>query len=185
MSTTKQAVAGNSLDEQKTQLQAAGAEKIFVDIISGAKRKRPEFDALMAEIGQEDTLIVTKLDRLSRSVSDGSAIIKILTDRGVKVNVLNMADFDPTKPVSKLLMQMLFAFAEFERSLIYERLEEGKEAARKKQGFREGRPPIPQDRVETALDLLDRGISYKQVEKKTGISVATLARRRRERKIHE
>lgn len=185
VSTVGQAKRGGSLEEQKQMLEKAGADNIFSDVFSGTKSSRPEFDRMMSELRPGDTLVVTKLDRLSRSLSDGSKLITELTDRGVKVNVLNLGMLDAETPNGRLMIHMLLAFAEFERDMIYERMQEGREAARKRPGYREGRPRMPKDRIDTAMELLNKGNSYAQVAKKTGISVSSIARERRRRKADQ
>lgn len=77
--------------------------------------------------------------------------------------------------MGQLLFTMLLAFAQFERELILERTAAGKAIAKTKDGFREGRPPIPNIRIQTALSLL-KDHTYKEVVQMTGISRATLAR---------
>jgi len=79
----------------------------------------------------------------------------------------------------------MLAFAEFERDMIVERTQEGKAIARQKEDFKEGRPRISKIKIDHALSLLEEGYSYKQVESMTGISTATLARRKRERILEE
>lgn len=83
VSTRGQAREGNSLEVQIKELKAAGAEKLFTDIFSETKMDRPEFDKLSATIKNGDTLIVTKLDRLGRSVSQASALITKMIDDGI------------------------------------------------------------------------------------------------------
>jgi DNA invertase Pin-like site-specific DNA recombinase len=122
-----------------------------------------------------DTLIVTKLDRFARFAIDGISIIKQLFERGVKVNVLNMGVIEDT-PTGRLILNIFLAFAEFERDLIVERTKEGKEIARQKANFKEGRPrKFKKAQIEHALMLLHTH-SYKEVEEITGISKSTLIR---------
>ena len=175
VSTKSQAKDGNSLDGQKEALRAAGATEIYVDAFTGVTRVRPEFERLMADIKTGDTLIVTKLDRMARSASEGSKIIQKMLDDGISVHVLNMGKMDST-PTGKLIYQIMFAFAEFERDMIMERTREGREIARKNSGYKEGRPKkYTKAQIEHALRLL-KDHSYKQVVEMTGISKATLAR---------
>ena len=90
VSTKTQARDGNSLDAQQAALTAAGAEKIYTDTFTGTKIERPEFDRLRAQLRRGDVLIVTKLDRLARSVSQASGLITEMIDEGITINVLNL-----------------------------------------------------------------------------------------------
>ena len=175
VSTKIQARDGNGLESQEEALRAAGAMLIYKDAFTGTTTDRPEFDALMKQISSGDTMVVTKLDRIARSASEGSKLVQELLNRGISVHVLNMGKMDNT-PTGKLICQIMFAFAEFERDLIVERTQEGRAIARRQPNFREGRPKkFSRKQIEHALDLL-QDHSYSQVTELTGISKATLAR---------
>lgn len=175
VSTKGQAKDGNSLESQEKALREAGANKIYTDAFTGTKTDRPEFDKLLAEIKTGDTLVVTKLDRFARSMAQGSELVSELIDRGIRVYILNIGILDNT-PASKLIRNVFFAFAEFERDMIVERTQEGKAVAKQNPEFREGRPKkYSKKQVEHALGLL-REHSYRQVEDLTGISKSTLIR---------
>ena len=180
VSTKGQAKDGNSLEAQEKALKEAGATKIYTDAFTGTKTDRPEFDKLMNELQSGDTLIVTKLDRFARSMSQGSELVSELIDKGIKVYILNIGIMDNT-PSSKLIRNIFFAFAEFERDMIVERTQEGKTIAKQNPDFKEGRPKkYSKKQVEHALELLENH-SYKQVEDLTGISKSTLIRAKRAR----
>ena len=175
-----QAKDGNSLEAQEKALRESGANEIYVDAFTGTKTDRPEFDKLMNKIQKGDTLIVTKLDRFARSMSQGSELVSDLIERGIKVYILNIGVMDNT-PSSKLIRNVFFAFAEFERDMIVERTMEGKAIAKQNPDFREGRPKkYSRKQIEHALELLDNN-SYKQVEDLTGISKSTLIRAKKKR----
>ena len=180
VSTKGQAKDGNSLEAQEKALRESGANEIYVDAFTGTKTDRPEFDKLMNKIQKGDTLIVTKLDRFARSMSQGSELVSDLIERGIKVYILNIGVMDNT-PSSKLIRNVFFAFAEFERDMIVERTMEGKAIAKQNPEFREGRPKkYSRKQIEHALELLDNN-SYKQVEDLTGISKSTLIRAKKKR----
>lgn len=141
VSTKGQVKNGNSLQDQREKLFESGATQIFEDSCTGTKIERPEFDKLLSLIQSGDTLIVTKLDRFARTAPDAATLIRDLVNKGVKVNVLNMGIADNT-PMGKLMITILLAFAEFERDMIVERTWEGKQIAREREGFTEGRPRI-------------------------------------------
>lgn len=179
VSTKGQAKDGNSLDAQEKQLRENGAEEIFIESFTGVKMERPELDKLLEYLQNGDTLIVTKLDRFARSVSQASNLITMLIDKGVRVNVLNLGILDNSS-VSTLMRNILLSFAQFERDMIVERTQEGKAIARQREDFREGRPKkYGKKQIIHALELLESH-SYKQVEEITGISKSTMIRAKRE-----
>ena len=184
VSTYGQAAHGNSLEEQKRQLREAGAEEVFADVFTGKTTERPELQKLVERLNKGDTLIVTKLDRLGRSVAQASALITKLIDAGITVNVLNVGVLS-NDSVSTLLRNILLSFAQFERDMIVERTQEGRAVARQREGYREGRPKkFGKAQVEHAMELLN-SYSYKQVAEMTGISKATLVRERKKRREAE
>lgn len=178
VSTKGQAKDGNSLDIQESKLKENGAEKIYIDSFTGTKMERPALEELLKTIKNGDTLVVTKLDRFARSVSQASELITTLIDRRIRVNVLNLGVLDNSS-MSTLMRNILLSFAQFERDMIVERTQEGKAIARQKPDFREGRPRIyGKKQIDHALKLLETN-SYKQVEELTGISKSTLIRAKR------
>jgi DNA invertase Pin-like site-specific DNA recombinase len=149
--------------------------------ITGTKSDRPEFQKLLQEIETGDTLVVTKLDRFARSTQDALNTIKLLFEKGVRINVLNLGIIENTS-TGRLIFTIFSAFADFERDLIVERTQEGKELAKQKPDFREGRPKkFNQQQINLAMNLL-KNHSYKEVEKMTGISKSTLTRNKRKMK---
>lgn len=176
VSTRKQSHDGNGLDDQIAQLKIAGYDELIVEEFTGSTTKRPKLDALIQRLQTGDTIIVTKLDRFARTTSEGSKLISDLLQHGVAVHILNMGLIDNT-PTGKLITHILLAFAEYERDLIIERTQAGKEIARSKYGFRDGRPPIDQKRKNFAVDLiLNQNKTYREVVELTGLSKSTLIR---------
>ena len=139
VSTKGQQRDGNSLEAQVKALQEHGATVIYKDSFTGMKKHRPELDKLLSVLKKGDTVVVTKLDRIARSTTHGCELIKSLLAMGVAVNVLNLGMMD-NSPNGKLIRTIFFAFAEWERDMIVERTSEGKEIARERDDFREGRP---------------------------------------------
>ena len=175
VSTKAQAKDGNSLEAQERALKDSGACEIYVDAFTGTKTDRPEFDKLMDKIQKGDTLIVTKLDRFARSMTQGSELVSDLIEKGIRVYILNIGVMDNT-PSSKLIRNIFFAFAEFERDMIIERTMEGKAIAKQNPDFKEGRPKkFSRKQIDHALELLNNN-SYTQVAELTGISKSTLIR---------
>lgn len=184
VSTRKQSRDGNGLDEQIAKLKLAGFDELVVEEFSGYSTKRPKFDQLIQRLQKGDTFIVTKLDRFARSTATGSALINDLLQRGVAVHILNMGLIDNT-PTGRLITNILLAFAEYERDMIIERTQAGKEIARSKNGFRDGRPPIDQKKKDFAADLIiNQHKTYKEVVELTGLSKSTLTRAVREAKAN-
>ena len=178
VSTKGQARDGNGLEAQEEQLKNAGATRIYADAFTGTKANRPQLDTIMGVLVSGDTIVVTKLDRIARSASQGMVLIQSLLDKGINVHVLNMGMMDNT-PTGRLIRNVLLAFAEFERDMIVERTSEGKEIAKQNSDFREGRPrKFSSTQVNHALSLLGE-YSYKQVEQMIGLSKSTLIRYRR------
>lgn len=181
VSTKGQAKYGNSLEAQETALRNAGATEIFKETFTGMKKHRPQLDKLLSVLKDGDKLVVTKLDRVATSATQGIELVQSLIDKGVTVNVLNMGVMDNT-PTGKLIRTVMLAFAEFERDMIVERTQEGKAIAKQNPDFREGRPrKYSKKQIELAMELLDTH-SFRQVEEMTGISESTLHRRVRERR---
>lgn len=128
-----------SPDGQRDALTAAGAERIFADTISGTARSRPELDRMLKELRDGDVVIVTKYDRLARSLKDLLEIVDLLQTRGAGFRSLG-EDIDTTSPAGRLIFHVFASIAQFERERIVERTKEGLEAARKR-GRVGGRPP--------------------------------------------
>ena len=175
VSTRGQARDGNSLEYQEQKLKEAGVSSIFIDTYTGTTTERPELEKLMSEISSGDTLVVTKLDRIARSVVQGAELIDKLGNSGVTVHILNMGIID-NSPIGKLIRNVMLSFAEFERDMIVQRTQEGKSVARLDPDYREGRPKkYSKKQIDHALKLLEDH-SYTQVAEMTGISKSTLTR---------
>lgn len=185
VSTKGQAKDGNSLEAQEKALRAAGSTEIYREAFTGTKTDRPEFTKLLDELQEGDTLVVTKLDRIARTAAKGIELVDELLNKGIKIHILNMGILD-NSTTGKLIRNIFFAFAEFERDMIVERTQEGKAIARatakaKGEKFKEGRPVVySRQQKEHALELLNDH-SYTQVEAMTGMSKSTLIRFKRQK----
>ena len=130
-------------------------DRIYFEKITGTKSNRPEFQKLLQEIQTGDTLVITKMDRFVRSTQDALNTIKFLFEKGVKINVLNLGIIENTS-TGRLIFTIFSAFADFERDLIMERTQAGKEIAKQRPGFREGRPKkFSQQQINLAMQLLE------------------------------
>ena len=166
------------LEVQLEQLKKENCEVIFTEKFTGTKMEREELQKVLALLQEGDTLVVTKLDRLARNTKEGIEIIDDLFKRNVKVHVLNVGLLENTT-MGRFFLQTMLAVAEMERNMIVERTQEGKMLAKKKEGFKEGRPKkFNKSQINLALNLLKEN-SFKEVEKMTGISVSTLKRAKR------
>jgi DNA invertase Pin-like site-specific DNA recombinase len=167
------------LETQLQSLKVEGCDEIYSEKYTGTKTDRPKFQELLEKLKAGDTLVVTKLDRFARSMIQGSELVKELIDKGIKVNILNIGMMDNT-PSSKLIRNIFFSFAEFERDMIVERTKEGKAIAKQRDDFREGRPrKHTKQQIKHALKLLEAH-TYREVEEMTGITKRTLIRRKNE-----
>lgn len=170
-----------SLDEQTKQLEAQGCTTIYAEHYTGTTKDRPQFQALLGVVEAGDTIVVTKLDRFARSATDAITIIRELHAKDVRVHILNMGVVDNTA-MGRMMITMLAGFAEFERDMIVERTQAGREAARQREGYRDGRKPkYSRKQLDHAMELKETH-SFSQVADITGISIATLKRESAKRK---
>lgn len=155
---------------------------MILEQCSGKSAERSKFKDLLAKLAPGDELVCCKLDRFARNAEDGLRIVRELSEREVTVNILNIGRIDTTA-AGKLLLTVMLAFAEFERTMILERTAAGKAIARAKSGYREGRPPVNPLVIKHALELLEIH-SYNEVCAMTNVSKSTLqryAKKKRER----
>lgn len=172
-----------STDDQDAQLQrdaltAAGCSRIFEDKASGKNTDRPELAAVLDYLRPGDTLVVWKLDRFARSLIDLVTTVDILREQGIGFKVLTgaLANIDTGTPDGRLMLQVIGAMAEFERSLIKERTQAGLKAARV-QGRIGGRPTVVnEDVLAVARARKAKGESVSAIAKALGVSRATLYR---------
>ena len=132
------------LTAQRNALIALGVKpnRIYVDHgLTGTNRARPGLREALAACRSGDTLVVTKLDRLARSLSDARNIVEELTEAGVKLNIGGSVH-DPTDPVGRLLYNVLGMIAEFESDLIRMRTREGMKVAKAKGRLRGKQPKL-------------------------------------------
>jgi DNA invertase Pin-like site-specific DNA recombinase len=170
-----------STDTQTTQQQeqalaAAGCEKVFVETASGGKWDRPELQRLLDQLRKGDVLVVWKLDRLSRSLKDLLIILERLQSLGVGFLSLTEA-IDTTSPAGRMMMQLLGAFAEFERGMIKERTSAGLARARA-EGRVGGRPSklSPQQRQEVLRSLANGEKSAAELARLFNVSASAISR---------
>jgi len=141
---------------QVAALKAAGCERIFREKASGGRWDRPELHRLLDQLRKGDVLVVWKLDRLSRSLRDVLAIMEQIAEAKAGFRSLSEA-IDTTSPAGRMMMQMLGAFAEFERAMLRERTKAGLESARRQGRIGGRRPKLrPQQQAEI-IKMVSRG----------------------------
>lgn len=131
---------GQSVDSQVAALTAAGAEKVFREVASGAQTDRAQLRRLLDLLASGDILLVTRLDRLARSTRDLLNTLKAASDKGAAFRSLGDGWADTTTPHGRLMLTVLGGLAEFERDLIRSRTSEGRDRA-KARGVKLGRKP--------------------------------------------
>lgn len=154
------------LAAQERDLHAAGCDRIFSEQTSAKDAKRPELQRALDHLREGDTFIVTKLDRLARSVADLVDITSKLSCKGVALRILAM-NLDTATPTGKLMLNLLGSIAEFERELMLERQREGIAAA-KAEGKYKGRVPTAQRQADEIIRLKDEGKTVAEIMAKTG-----------------
>lgn len=172
----------NGLETQKLLLEGAGCKRIFFEKVTGTSTtKRKELKQAIEFLQEGDILVVTKIDRLARSIIDLNNIVKELNEKGISVRFLKenmefMAGND-SNSLQKLLFNILGAFSQFERDIIVERTGEGRERA-KKQGKHMGRPARESKDIKKALKLYEEresnGMSVNDIVKVTGVPRSTI-----------
>jgi DNA invertase Pin-like site-specific DNA recombinase len=136
-------------ETQEIALRAAGCERVYTDKASGKLASRPELDKALDALREGDTLVITRLDRLGRSLPNLLDMSQRLADMGVALVVIEQG-IDTTTAAGRLFYSMIGAFAEFERSLIVERTHEGLATARAR-GRVGGRKPVTTAKIEADM----------------------------------
>lgn len=168
---TVEQVAG--FEAQKCDLEAAGCQKMFAEQISSVAQ-RDQLDAALDYIREDDVLVVSKLDRLARSMRDLLNIVARIEARGASLRILAM-NLDTTTATGKLMLNVLGSVAEFERSMMLERQREGIAKA-KAEGKYKGRAPTARARAQDVHRLLGNGVGVCEVASQLGMSRSSVWR---------
>lgn len=164
-----------NLDSQKDALTAAGCQKFYQDQLSGKNTDRPGLQEALEYMRPGDTLVVFKLDRLSRSTKDMLILAEQLKQRGINLKSLS-DDIDTSSPHGAFFFTIVAAFAELERNMIVARTHAGLESARQR-GRVGGRPElVTKDKAEAARGMLEKGMAAKDVAAMLSLSKATMYR---------
>jgi DNA invertase Pin-like site-specific DNA recombinase len=165
------------LTNQETQLRAAGCGRIFAEKITGARRARPQLDRLLDHLRAGDVVVVTRLDRLARSIRDLLDIVERIQTANAGLRSLAEPWADTTTPAGRMVLTVFAGIAEFERSLIVERTSTGRAAA-KARGTKFGRKPtLTPTQLDHIYRLADEGnTSMQEIAALFGIHRSTLFR---------
>lgn len=171
-------VAG--FEAQRRDLEAAGCHKVFAEQVSSVA-KREQLETAIDYLRDGDSLVVTKLDRLARSMRDLLDIVARIEARGAGLRILNM-NLDTTTATGKLMLNVLGSVAEFERAMMLERQREGIAKA-KSEGKYRGRAPTARAKADEVEALLAAGEGPSAVAKKLGIGRSSVYRAMEDRKL--
>lgn len=166
------------VENQESRLREHGCEEVYSDRATGKRASRPQWDQCLSGLRTGDTLVITKLDRIGRSLINLVDVVRLLGARGVNLKALDQ-DIDTSTANGKLIFHIMAALAEWEAGMVSERTVEGLEAARERHGGtlpRRG-PSIKPDQVEAARLLARQGgMSAQRIAELIGVSRATLYR---------
>ena len=180
---------GQNLETQQEILESEGCEKIFVEKVTGTSTtKREQLKEAMEFARPGDTLVVTKIDRLARSIINLNKIVQEMTNKRVSIKFVKEAlEFGAEKEnnsLQTLLFNILGSFAQFERDIIVQRTGEGRDRA-KKQGKHLGRPGQDDKSVKRAIMLYNEretnGMSVNDIVKTTGVPRSTIYAKAKEK----
>ena len=168
---TADQIAG--FDAQIQELKAAGCQKMFQEQVSSVG-KRAQLEAALEYVREGDVLVVTKLDRLARSMADLMVMIQTLDHKAVGLRVLNLG-MDTHTPTGKLMLTMLGGVAQFEREMMLERQREGVARA-KAAGKYKGRKPIAPEQRAEVVRLAGLGLTKAGIARKLGLGETSFYR---------
>jgi DNA invertase Pin-like site-specific DNA recombinase len=162
------------LEAQERDLRALGCERVFSEQVSAIAVLRSQLEAALSFAREGDTLVITKPDRLARSVRDLLNIVETVKKKNVGLRVLSMG-LDTTGPEGKLMLTVLGAVAEFERDIMLTRQREGIAKA-KVDGRYKGRAPTARAKVEQVKALSASGMKKAQIARELGLGVRSVFR---------
>jgi DNA invertase Pin-like site-specific DNA recombinase len=164
-----------SIEAQERDLRSAGCEKIFMEQVSSVDLvAREKLAEAMEYVRDGDTLVVTRLDRLARSVPHLLEVVDTLTKRNAALRIMNM-DVDTSTPTGRLMLTLLGSIAEFERGIMLERQREGIAKA-KAAGKYKGRKPTARTKTIEVMKLVSEGVGATEIAKRVNIGRASVYR---------
>lgn len=161
------------LESQVQELDKSGCKKIYKEQVS-SQAKRIKLLAALDFVREGDVFVVTKLDRLARSMKDLMNILDTLSQKGVAVRILNLG-LDTQTPTGKLILNVLGGIAQFEREMMLERQREGIAKAKAENKYT-GRKPVANEIRERIVKLVEEGNTREAVAGEVGVGVATVYR---------
>jgi DNA invertase Pin-like site-specific DNA recombinase len=165
---------GQSFDLQLESLKAAGCEKVYSEKVSGrTAADRPQLSRALDQVREGDTLVVTRLDRLARSVVDLHRILERLASESVHFRCLQQSGVDTSTSTGKLTLAILGAVAEFENDIRRERQRDGIEQARQRGVYKGRKPSIDANKVRA---LRNEGVGPAAIARELGIARASVYR---------
>ena len=169
-------VSSTDQNEARQVEALTGTDRLFVDKLSGKNTERPALTEMLGYVREGDTVRVASLDRLARNLDDLRRLVTELTAKGVRVEFVKEAltFTGEANPMSKLLLSMLGAVAEFERELIRERQAEGIAIAKAKGVYKGRKPALNAEQVEHAKSKVAAGVPKAAVARDLGVSRQTL-----------
>lgn len=177
--TTSKQIELGYLEEQEDLIKERYYDSIIFKESSLDMNVKPEFEKIINLLNPEDILVVTQLDRFATSIGDAVDIIASIRDKQASIHILNIGLID-FSILGNILFKTLCAVNNFDKALLVERIQSGKNKAKKTSGFKEGRPKkFSEEQIQEALDMLN-SYSYKKVEELTGISKSTLIRAKKQ-----
>ena len=158
------------------QLDGVVLDKTFTDVASGKNTARPQLQAMLAHVRAGDHLKVQSMDRLSRSLADLEATVKVLTDKGVAVTVVSqdLTFTGVSSPMNTLMLQMMGAVAQFERALILERQREGIAIAKDKGVYKGRKASLNAVQAAELKAMVADGVAKTKIAAQLGVSRATV-----------
>ena len=167
----------SSFDQNpERQLEHVQVDKVFTDKASGKDTRRPQLDALLAFMREGDTVVVHSMDRLARNLDDLRRLVQKLTQRGVRIEFVkeSLAFTGEDSPMANLMLSVMGAFAEFERSLIRERQREGIALARQRGAYRGRKKSLNDEQIAELKRRVSAGEPKALIARDFGISRETL-----------
>jgi DNA invertase Pin-like site-specific DNA recombinase len=167
---------GQSLTAQVAELKAAGCTLIFQEKVSGAKSNRKELARVIDRLGEDDVLVVTRLDRLARSTRDLLNVLGAIADKKAGFRSLRDTWADTTTAHGRLMLTVLGGLAEFERELIRSRTTEGRERAKAKGVVMGRKPKLTHHQQQEAVARREAGESLVDIGRSYNVSHSTISR---------
>lgn len=161
-------------EAQLRDLKSQGCEKLFSEQVSSVNSKRPELERAIDFVREGDVLVVTRLDRLARSVGDLHQIVARLTAKQVGLKILDMA-IDTTSPTGRLLMNLVGSIAQFEREIMLARQREGIAKAKAENKFK-GRAPTARRKSSDVVSMHRAGKKPTEIAEALGVGRSSVYR---------